>query len=275
MTPWQAAVLALVQAVTEFLPVSSSGHLILLPRLLGWSDQGLEFDIATNSGTLLAVMAYFRADLARMARVFFASFRPAERAANPDARLIWLLALATIPAGIAGLLAKGWISSYGRDPRLIAATAIFYGALLLYADRRATRATLAGGGRELSEFGLGAALLVGCAQALALVPGTSRSGITLTAALLLGFARPAASRFSFLLAIPIGLVLALKQVVDVLRGLPLGVPPGALAIGIAVSGIAGYAVIAFLLDWVRKRSLAPFAWYRLALGVVLLLVFAG
>lgn len=275
MTPWQAAVLALVQAVTEFLPVSSSGHLILLPRLLGWSDQGLEFDIATNSGTLLAVMAYFRADLARMARVFFASFRPAERATNPDARLIWLLALATIPAGIAGLLAKGWISSYGRDPRLIAATAIFYGALLLYADRRATRATLAGGGRELSEFGLGAALLVGCAQALALVPGTSRSGITLTAALLLGFARPAAARFSFLLAIPIGLVLALKQVVDVLRGLPLGVPPGALAIGIAVSGIAGYAVIAFLLDWVRKRSLAPFAWYRLALGVVLLLVFAG
>lgn len=275
MTPWQAAVLALVQAVTEFLPVSSSGHLILLPRLLGWSDQGLEFDIATNSGTLLAVMAYFRADLARMARVFFSSFRPAERAANPDARLIWLLALATIPAGIAGLLAKGWISSYGRDPRLIAATAIFYGALLLYADRRATRATLAGGGRELSEFGLGAALLVGCAQALALVPGTSRSGITLTAALLLGFARPAAARFSFLLAIPIGLVLALKQVVDVLRGLPLGVPPGALAIGIAVSGIAGYAVIAFLLDWVRKRSLAPFAWYRLALGVVLLLVFAG
>ena len=274
MTPWQAAVLALVQAVTEFLPVSSSGHLILLPRLLGWSDQGLEFDIATNSGTLLAVMAYFRADLARMARVFFSSFRPAERAANPDARLIWLLALATIPAGIAGLLAKGWISSYGRDPRLIAATAIFYGALLLYADRRATRATLAGGGRELSEFGLGAALLVGCAQALALVPGTSRSGITLTAALLLGFARPAAARFSFLLAIPIGLVLALKQVVDVLRGLPLGVPPGALAIGIAVSGIAGYAVIAFLLDWVRKRSLAPFAWYRLALGAVLLLVFA-
>ncbi|MBP7589569.1 MAG: undecaprenyl-diphosphate phosphatase, partial [Thermoanaerobaculia bacterium] len=199
----------------------------------------------------------------------------AERAANPDARLIWLLALATIPAGIAGLLAKGWISSYGRDPRLIAATAIFYGALLLYADRRASGVALAGGsGRELGEFGLREALLVGCAQALALVPGTSRSGITLTVALLLGFARPAAARFSFLLAIPIGLVLALKQVVDTLRGLPLGVPSGALAVGIAVSAVAGYAVIAFLLDWVRKRSLAPFAWYRLALGAVLLLVFA-
>ena len=200
MTPWQAAVLALVQAVTEFLPVSSSGHLILLPRMLGWSDQGLEFDIATNSGTLIAVIAYFRADLARMARVFFASFRSDERAANSDARLIWLLAFATIPAGIAGLLAKHWIASYGRDPRLIAATAIFYGALLLYADRRASGAALAGTGRELGEFGLRAALLVGCAQALALVPGTSRSGITITAALLLGFARPAAARFSFLLA---------------------------------------------------------------------------
>ena len=117
------------------------------------------------------------------------------------------------------------------------------------------------------------ALLVGCAQALALVPGTSRSGVTITAALLLGFARPAAARFSFLLAIPIGLVLALKQIADVLRGMPLGVPPGALAIGIAVSAIAGYAVIAFLLDWVRRRPLAPFAWYRLALGVVLLAIF--
>jgi undecaprenyl-diphosphatase len=118
------------------------------------------------------------------------------------------------------------------------------------------------------------AMLVGCAQALALVPGTSRSGITLTAALLLGFARPAAARFSFLLAIPIGLVLAAKQIADVARGLPIGVPALALAVGIGVSAVVGYAVIAFLLDWVRKRSLAPFAWYRLALGVVILVVFA-
>jgi undecaprenyl-diphosphatase len=272
MTLWQAAVLAMVQAVTEFLPVSSSGHLILMPHLLGWSDQGLEFDIATNSGTLIAVIAYFRADLLRMARVFFASFRSAERSANADARLLWWLALATIPAGITGLLIKDWIAVYGRDPRLIATTAIFYGALLLYADRRLSRA--GGGGRELADFGLRAALLVGCAQALALVPGTSRSGVTITAALLLGFARPAAARFSFLLAIPIGLVLALKQIADVLRGVPLGVPPGALAVGIAVSAVAGYAVIAFLLDWVRRRPLAPFAWYRLALGIVLLAVFA-
>ncbi len=272
MTPWQAALLALVQAVTEFLPISSSGHLILLPRLLGWTDQGLEFDIATNSGTLLAVMAYFRHDLARMARALPASFRTAARAANPDARLLWLLAWATIPAGLTGLLAKDWIVSQGREPLLIAATALGYGALLLYADRRAA---VGSAGRALEEFGLREALLVGGAQALALVPGTSRSGITITAALLLGFARPAAARFSFLLAIPIGLALALKQIADVMRGMPLGVPPGSLVIGIAVSAVAGYAVIAFLLDWVRKRSLAPFAWYRMALGVVLLLLFAG
>jgi undecaprenyl-diphosphatase len=275
MNPWQAALLAVVQAVTEFLPVSSSGHLILLPRLLGWSDQGLEFDIATNSGTLLAVIAYFRADLARMARAGLASLRAEARAVNPDARLLWLLAWATVPAGLAGLLAKSWIASYGRDPRLIAATAIFYGALLLYADRRAGEKGLAAGGLQLGDFGLRQALLVGCAQALALVPGTSRSGITITVALLLGFCRPAAARFSFLLAVPIGLLLAAKQVIDVARGLPLGVTPGALAIGIAVSAVAGYAVIAFLLDWVRQRSLAPFAWYRLALGVALLVVFAG
>jgi len=282
MTAWQAALLALVQAVTEFLPVSSSGHLILLPRLLGWSDQGLEFDIATNSGTLIAVMAYFRSDIARMARVFFTSFRASARASNSDARMLWLLAWGTIPAGLAGLFVKGWIAGQGREPHLIAATAIVYGLLLLFADRRALRRRGApagrdargGGGRELSDFGLREAILVGCAQALALVPGTSRSGITITAALLLGFARPAAARFSFLLAIPIGLVLAAKQLLDVLRGLPLGIPPGALAIGIAVSAVAGYAVIAFLLDWVRKRSLAPFALYRVALGIALLVIFA-
>lgn len=274
MTLWQATLLALVQAVTEFLPVSSSGHLILLPRLLGWPDQGLEFDIATNSGTLIAVMAYFRRDIARMAREFGASFRAAERAANPDARMIWLLAWGTIPAGLAGLFLKGWIAGQAREPRLIATTAIFYGLLLLFADRRSQTAAGRGPGRGLEELGMREALLIGCAQALALVPGTSRSGITITAALLLGFARPAAARFSFLLAIPIGLAVAAKQVLDVARGMPLGVPTGALIVGIAVSAVAGYAVIAFLLDWVRRRSLAPFAIYRLALGVALFVIFA-
>ncbi|MEO8274839.1 MAG: undecaprenyl-diphosphate phosphatase [Thermoanaerobaculia bacterium] len=277
MTIFQAIVLALVQAVTEFLPVSSSGHLILIPRLLKWPDQGLEFDIATNSGTLLAVLAYFRREIADMARAVVASLGrrvpgvTPDRA--PDARLFWLLVVATIPAGVAGLLLKHWIAGSARDPRLIAATAIFYGALLLFADRsRAGSGT--SDGKEIEALTLGAALLIGCAQALALVPGTSRSGVTITAALLLGFARPAAARFAFLLAIPIGLLLAAKQVFDCLRGEPLGVEPELLAIGIGVSAVAGYAVISFLLGWVRRRSLAPFALYRIGLGVLLLLLFA-
>jgi len=190
MTPFEAAILAIVQAVTEFLPVSSSGHLILLPRLLGWSDQGLEFDIATNSGTLLAVMFYFRTDLAKMARGFGDSFSASGRAANLEARLLYAMLLGTIPAAAAGLLIKDWVSTYGREPRLIAATAIFYGLLLIVADRIGKKS------RGEGEIGRSEALLIGCAQALALVPGTSRSGITMTAALLLGFARPAAARFS-------------------------------------------------------------------------------
>lgn len=269
MTPYQAAILALVQAVTEFLPVSSSGHLILLPRLLGWSDQGLEFDIATNTGTLLAVMAYFRAELLRMAHGFRASFSAPERACNLDARLLYALLWGTIPASAVGLLVKDWVETYGREPRLIATTAIFYGTLLIVADRIGRKT------RTEGEIGLREALLIGCAQALALVPGTSRSGVTITAALLLGFARPAAARFSFLLAVPLGLLIAGNQLKDVLRGESLGVPPLAIAIGIAVSALAGYAVIAFLLGWIRSRPLAPFGWYRVALGLALLLLFQG
>jgi undecaprenyl-diphosphatase len=269
ITPFEAALLAVVQAVTEFLPVSSSGHLILLPRLLGWSDQGLEFDIATNSGTLLAVMLYFRADLAKMARGFRDGLSASGRAANLEARLLYAMFWGTIPAAVAGLLIKDWVSTYGRDPRLIAATAIFYGLILIVADRIGKKS------RGEGEIGRREALLIGCAQALALIPGTSRSGITMTAALLLGFARPAAARFSFLLAVPIGILVAGNQAKDAILGVPLGVPASALAIGIAVSAIAGYAVIAFLLAWIRTRPLAPFGWYRVALGLALLLLFRG
>ncbi len=136
MTPFQAVILALVQAATEFLPVSSSGHLILVPRLLGWSDQGLEFDIATNTGTLIAVLAYFRRDLAEIARGWLASFRPGGAGAcEPAARLGWALVWGTIPAGLVGLAIKDWLATYGREPRLIATTAIVYGLLLGLADR--------------------------------------------------------------------------------------------------------------------------------------------
>ena len=268
MTPLQAVILALVQAATEFLPVSSSGHLILLPRLLGWPDQGLEFDIATNTGTLAAIVAYFRADLARLARAFFAS--PRERAvSSPDARLAWAIVVGTVPAAITGLLIKDWVSTVARGWQVVAANAAIYGVVLLVADRFGAKR------RELGELDVRAGVLIGGAQALALVPGTSRSGVTMSAALALGFTRESAARFSFLLAVPIGLLVGAKQLVDVARGVPLGVPLDALLIGVAVSALAGYGVIALLLGWVRRRSLAVFAVYRLLLAAFLALYFSG
>lgn len=260
--------LALVQAVTEFLPVSSSGHLILLPRLLGWSDQGLEFDIATNTGTMLAVLVYFRRDVAGLARGLTASLRPGGAGAcEPEARLAFALLWGTIPAGVVGLLIKDWVSGHGRDPRLIATTAIVYGVLLALADRFG-RKKLA-----VSAIGVREGILIGCAQALALIPGTSRSGVTMTAALGLGLTREAAARFGFLLAIPIGLLVGAKQVFDLARGEVLGLSAVSLAIGIGVSAIAGWAVIAGLLAWVRRRPLMPFAVYRILLGIFLFAYF--
>jgi undecaprenyl-diphosphatase len=268
MTPLQSVLLALVQALTEFLPVSSSGHLILMPRLLGWSDQGLEFDIATNTGTLLAVVAYFRADLAGMTRGALDSLRRRELA-TPEARLAWAVAVGTVPAAIVGLLIKDWVATSARGWQLIAVNAVVYGLLLLAADRFGRKR------RELGELGVRQGLLIGLAQALALVPGTSRSGVTMTAALGLGYTREAAARFSFLLAVPIGFLVGGKQLVDLARGVPLGVSPDALAIGVGVSAVAGYGVIALLLGWVRRRSLAVFAWYRLALAAALVVYFAA
>lgn len=268
MTPLQALILALVQATTEFLPVSSSGHLILMPRLLGWSDQGLEFDIATNTGTLAAIVVYFRADLLRLTKGVFASFAD-RNACVPEARLAWTLLFATVPAAIAGLLVKEWVATVARGWQVVAVNAAVYGLVLLVADRMGRKE------RGLEELGRREGILIGCAQALALVPGTSRSGVTMSAALALGYTREAAARFSFLLAVPIGFLVGAKQLLDVLRGQPLGVPADALLIGIAVSGVAGYAVIALLLGWVRRRSLAVFAIYRLLLAGFLVLYFSA
>ena len=198
MSPLQAIVLALVQAVTEFLPISSSGHLILIPHLLGWPDQGLSFDILANTGTLLAVAVYFRRDLLEIVRSALTAPRIWRSEAPPAARLGWYLALGTLPAVVVGLAIHRWVEGAGRRPLLVAVNLIAYGLLLLWADRRARQE------RTEADLTWKTALLVGAAQALALVPGTSRSGITLTALLLLGFTRPAAAS-SFLLAVPVGI----------------------------------------------------------------------
>ena len=263
MSLLQAIVLGLIQAVTEFLPISSSGHLILVPRLLGWPDQGLAFDEAVHVGTLVATLLYFRREVAEMTAGLFASLRrPAE--APPAGRFAWLLGLGTVPAAVAGLLLADWVGTVARDPLLIAGTLIGYGILLGLADRFGRR------DRGLETVGLKAAMLIGLAQALALVPGTSRSGITITAALFLGLDRTAAARFSFLLSIPVGLLVAVHDLVQIGSG---EVPQaGLVSLGAAflVSAAAAYLVIAALLAWVRVRSLMPFVAYRVALGVSIL-----
>lgn len=266
MTPIQAVVLAAVQGITEFLPISSSGHLILVPYFLGWKDQGLAFDIATNTGTLLAIVAYFHRDLRDLIVGFFTGaprsrdgrFAPRPMAIN--------IVLGTIPAGLAGLLFHDWIATEARNPLLIACTTFFYGLLLWFADRIGRKE------RGLGDVTWRDALIIGIAQAMALVPGTSRSGITITAALLLGLARPAAASFTFLLSVPISVLVALKDVKDLLEN-PVGTGELAMmGIGLFVSAIVGYAVIAWLLSWLRRRSLTVFVVYRVALAIVILAV---
>ena len=267
MSSLQAVVLAIVQAVTEFLPISSSGHLILVPRFLGWPDQGLAFDVATHAGTLLAVLVYFRNDVIDLIQGFLTGKPRSLHVDFAPRPLAWAIILGTIPAGVAGLLFKDWISGEARNPVLIACTAIFYGLLLGWADRRGEKY------REIGSVTASAALMVGVAQALALVPGTSRSGITMTAALLLGFTRPAAARFSFLLSIPITAASCAVEAADVLQG---AVDPGQyvpMAIALAVSAVAGYLVIAGLLAWLRRQPLTVFVVYRVILGLVILATF--
>jgi undecaprenyl-diphosphatase len=274
VTPFQAVILSLVQAVTEFLPISSSGHLILIPYFLHWPDQGLTFDIATNTGTLLALIVYFRRDLRELVVGFLtgdagATGDPGEQGQHdfPPRRLAVALILATIPAAIAGLLFHHRIATEARNPLLIACTATFYGLLLLFADRVGREQ------RELASITWRDALVIGFAQALALVPGTSRSGITITAALLLGLTRPAAARFAFLLSVPVGILVALYEGYKLVREGGAGDQAVPLVIAVVVSGVAGYFVIDWLLRWVRTRRLTVFAVYRLVLAAVILFTF--
>ncbi len=267
MTSLQAVVLAIVQATTEFLPISSSGHLILVPRFLGWPDQGLAFDVATHAGTLLAVLVYFRNDVIDLIQGFLTGKPRSMHVDFAPRPLAWAIVLATIPAGVAGLLFKDWIAVEARNPILIACTAIFYGLLLGWADKRGEKY------REIGSMTAGIALLIGVAQALALVPGTSRSGITMTAALLIGFTRPAAARFSFLLSIPITAAACAVEAVDVFQGAVDPAQYGPMALALVVSAVAGYLVIAGLLAWLRRQPMTVFVVYRVILGLVILATF--
>jgi undecaprenyl-diphosphatase len=264
MDSLQIVVLAVVQGITEFLPVSSSGHLILVPYFTDWPDQGLEFDLAVHIGTLTAIIVYFRNTLFAMARDLMSSI--ARRREVGESRLAWAVLFGTIPAGIVGLLFRHDIETTLRSPWVVACTTIFYALLLLVADRRR-------GMRDQHSIGWLDVVVIGCAQALSLVPGTSRSGITMTAGLFRGLSREAAARFAFLLAVP---VMAAAGLADLLgyAGEPATGPADARAIviGLVLSAITGFACIHYFLRWLTRFGMLPYVIYRLVLGAVLLIV---
>ena len=260
----QALILALVQGLTEFLPISSSAHLILPARMFGWPDQGLAFDVAVHLGTLLAVVAYYRRDLWAMTRG--AGDGVMQRRMNPDLRLGLLVVLATVPAVAAGFLAKDLIENELRSAAVIAVTTVVFGVLLWLADVYGARK------RAVAELGVGSALLIGVAQAVALIPGTSRSGITITAALALGFRREDAARFSFLLSIPVILGAGLLKTKDLLES-AVPVDWGHMALGVVVSAVTAYLTIMLFLRLLDRVGMLPFMVYRLLLGAVLFVWF--
>ena len=254
----EAFLLALIQGLTEFLPISSSAHLILPSAVLGWEDQGLAFDVAVHVGTLAAVMIYFRKEVVTLLGAFFASIFKGDR--SKEAKFAWMIVIATIPACVLGLFLKDFIELYLRSAWVIATTTIIFGLLLWYVDRNAKLVA------DEYEADWKKALFVGLAQAMALIPGTSRSGATITAALYLGFTREAAARFSFLMSIPIILLaggyLGLKLVTS---GEPIHF--GFLMTGIITSFISAYLCIHFFLMLISRMGMTPFVIYRLILGV--------
>lgn len=265
MTTLQIVVLAIVQGLTEFLPISSSGHLVLVPYLVEWTDQGLAFDVAVHFGSLVAVCLFFREDIMGLLRGGVRILGGDVK--SPQSYMALAIALGTIPAAAAGLLFASWIEANLRDPSIIVYTLAGYGILMALADRYAKRE------KGIAEIRIRDALIIGVAQALALVPGTSRSGVTITAGRLLGFERQDAARFSFLLSAPVILLATVYKGAELVLG-DDAVAWGQLALGVVVSAIVAYLSIEFFMRFVSRIGLAPFAIYRLALAGLILYVLA-
>lgn len=259
MTYAHAAVLGLVQGLTEFLPVSSSGHLILVPHVFGWHDQGLHVDAALHIGTLAALVAYFHRELRAMI------------SGALSRRVAALIMVTTIPAGLAGLLVGRIVETDLRSPLLIAFTTAFWAVIMWLADRRAAPAP-EGGRDQLERIRWPSGLAVGVAQAIALIPGTSRSGITITTGLFAGLDRATAARYSFLLGIPITAAAGLLKSVELIE---TGVPAaqmGPLLFAVVTSFASGWLAVWFLVNYLKRRSLLPFVIYRLILSAIILAV---
>lgn len=260
----QTVFLALLQGLTEFLPISSSAHLILPSQLFGWEDQGLAFDVAVHVGTLAAVMAYFRRDLVSMTLAWFGSVIRREH--SQDSRLAWFVILGTIPVGLAGILLGGFIESTLRSTLVIAMTTLLFGFGLWLSETRFKHQ------RSLEGIRLRDVMLIGLAQAVALIPGTSRSGVTIMVAMALGLTRTAAARFSFLLSIPVIMLAGLLKVVELCQSSE-PVLWGHLLLGTLLAFVSAYLCINWFLEALEKIGLLPFVFYRLFLGIILLVFF--
>ena len=260
MSTLQVIVLALIQGLTEFLPISSSAHLILPSVLLDWPDQGLAFDLVLNIGTLAAVLIYFRKEVANMATAWAISLKTKEE--TQDSKLAWWILWSTIPAAAIGFLCKDLIEVYLRSGYVIAVTTIAFGLLLWWADSQAKQV------KTEYQTGMKGAMIIGFAQVLALIPGTSRSGITITAGLMLGLTRNAAARFSFLMSIPI---IAMASGYDTLKFVlsDVSVDWAPLFLGAGISFISAILCIHVFLILLNKVGMLPFVIYRLLLGASL------
>lgn len=256
----QIIILALIQGITEFLPISSSAHLILPSQLFGWPDQGLAFDVATHVGTLLAVIIYFRQDLINLTRGWIT--QGFSQTQSDDSRLAWLIVLATVPAGLAGLLLGDYIEQYCRSSWVIATTTLLFAFLLAYADKTGSFS------KNITQLTITAALIIGLFQMLALIPGTSRSGITITAALLLGLQRDCAARFSFLLSVPLILAAGGLKTIELIQADTL-VNWADLGLAALLSALGAYACIYLFLAMINRIGMMPFVYYRLALSALL------
>jgi len=265
MPLYQAIVLAIVQGLTEFLPISSTAHLVVIPRIFGWTDRGLDFDVALHAGTLAAVIVYFFRD---WVQVIANGLGFSYRGSHPDENsrsLLWFLVVATIPVGIAGKALKAYAEGPWRNLYVIGATMIVIGILLEIGDRI---------GQEkngLDQMSWVDAVFIGVGQAFAIIPGVSRSGITITAARFRHMDREAAARFSFLLSTPAIAAAALSDALEMRKtgGIPADMRM-AYPVGILVSGVVGIVVIAFFLKYLRRNSLRPFAWYRVIFGIIMI-----
>jgi undecaprenyl-diphosphatase len=264
-----AVVLGIVQGLTEFLPVSSSAHLILVPWVLGWKPEGLTFDVALHLGTSAALLVYFRKEWVNLAREALSGIFAGDPFGNTQRRLAWYLVLGTIPAAVAGLALGKRIEDSARSPLIIVGTLVVFGLLLYYSERRGRQR------RTIDDLTLADALWIGTSQALALVPGVSRSGITMSTAMLRDADRTTAARFSFLLSTPVILGAGVKEGLHLVHGSAEagGVAWSVLLAGTAAAALTGLLCIRFLLRYLQSNTFTPFVVYRIVLAVVVLALF--